>query len=55
LEKGTGGFMIYGSYVSGKKKFGVEFKAEISDMRSPRDDSVLEVEWCWGNWTAPGE
>jgi hypothetical protein len=35
--------MGYCSYVSGKKKFGVEFKTEITDMGSPRNDSVLEV------------
>jgi hypothetical protein len=55
LRKGTGGFMGYCSYVSGKKKFGVEFKTKITDMGSPRNDSVLEVEWCWDNWTTPGE
>jgi hypothetical protein len=41
LEKGTGGFVGYCSYVFGKKKFEVELKTEITDMGSPRNDSVL--------------
>jgi hypothetical protein len=47
--------MGYSGNVSGKKKFEVLFKTEITDMRSPRDDSVLEVEWCWDHWMALGE
>ena len=33
--------MGYGSYMFGKKEFGVKCETEISDMRFPRDDSVL--------------
>ena len=47
--------MGYGSYMFGKKEFGVKCETEISDVRFPRDDSVLEVEWCWGSRTASSE
>ena len=47
LEKSAGGFVGYGIYTFGKKEFGVKCETEISDMRFPRDDSVLE--WCWGS------
>jgi hypothetical protein len=39
----------------GKKEFGVKYETEVMDMRIPRDGSVLEAEWCWGNWTASSE
>ena len=39
----------------GKKEFGVKCETEISDMRFPRDDSVLEVEWRWDSRTASSE
>ena len=46
MEKSAGGFVGYGSYMFGKKEFGVKCETERSDVRFPRDDSVLEVEWC---------
>jgi hypothetical protein len=47
--------MYYGSYMSGKKEFGVKYETEVMEMILPRDDSVLETEWCWGNRTASSE
>ena len=47
--------MGYGTSMFGKKEFGVKCETEISDMRFPRDDSVLEVEWCWGSRKASSE
>ena len=37
--------MGYGGYMFGKKEFGFKCETEISDMRFPRDDSLLDVEW----------
>jgi hypothetical protein len=41
--------------MSGKKKFGVKYDTEVTDMGVPRDDNVLEAEWCWGDGAASGE
>ena len=41
--------------IFGKKEFGVTCETEISDVRFPRDDSVLEVEWSSGSRTASSE
>ena len=34
-----------------EKEFGVELEAKVSDMWTPRDDSVLKLEWGWGGRT----
>jgi hypothetical protein len=47
--------MYYRSYMSGKKEFGVKYKTEVTNMSLPRNDSMLEAEWCWGNRTASSE
>ena len=47
--------MSYGSDVSGKKEFGVKYDIEVSDMGVPRDEGVLETEWCWDDRAASGE
>jgi hypothetical protein len=31
-----------------EKEFGVELEAKVSDMSTPRDNSVLELEWGAG-------
>jgi hypothetical protein len=41
--------------MSGKKEFGVKYDTEVTDMGVPRDDGVLEAEWCWGVRAASGE
>jgi hypothetical protein len=48
-EKGAGSRVFYGSYMSGKKEFGVKYDTEVTDMGVPRDDGVLEAKWCWGD------
>jgi hypothetical protein len=30
-----------------EKQFGVELEAKVSDMWTPRDNNVLELEWGW--------
>jgi hypothetical protein len=37
--------------MSGKKEFGIKYESEVTDVSLPRDDIVLEAEWCWGNRT----
>jgi len=54
-EKGAGCSVSYGSDVSGKKEFGVKYDTEVSDMGVPRDEGVLEAEWCWDDRAASGE
>jgi hypothetical protein len=44
--------VYYGSCMSGIKEFGVKYETEVTDLSLPRDDSVLEAEWCWGSRTA---
>ena len=41
--------------MSGKKKFGVEYDTEVTDMGVLRDEGVLEAEWCWDDRSASGE
>ena len=47
--------MNYGSDVSGKEEFGVRCDTEVSHMGVPRDEGVLEAEWCWDDLAASGE
>jgi hypothetical protein len=38
-------------YVFREKEFGIELEANVSDMWTPRDNSVLDMEWGRGGRT----
>ena len=47
--------MSYRIYMSFKKKFGVEYDTEVTDMGVPRNEGVLEAKWCCDDRAASGE
>ena len=47
--------MCYGSDMFGKKEFGVEYNAEVTDVVAPWDDSLLEADWKRGGRAASCE
>jgi hypothetical protein len=44
-----------GMYMLGEQKLGVEHETEISDLRLPWYDGVVEAKWRCGYWPASGE
>jgi len=38
-----------------RKEFGIEYKAEVSNMGTPRDSSMLKLGYGWSGRTTFGE
>jgi len=55
LEERAGGFACYCVKMFCGKEFGIEYKAEISNMGTPRNSSVLELGQGWSGRTPFGE
>ena len=47
LEEHTGGFACYCVKMFCEKEFGIEYKAEVSKMGTPRNSSMLKLGYGW--------